>query len=62
MRVQNNFLIAYFGKRDKWTGLGLVHKAGSRFGKCFSNTGTSKRGGPYQSLAFCLELTYHTHD
>lgn len=43
MRVQKNFLIAYFGKRDKWTGLGLVHKAGSRFGKCFSVTGLLSR-------------------
>lgn len=29
-------------------GLGLVDKAGSRFGKRFPSIGTSRLGGPYQ--------------
>lgn len=55
MCVQKNFLIAYLGeKKEKkyrfGSGLGLVDKAGSRFGKHSSNTGTFVQGGLYQML------------
>lgn len=53
MCVQKSFLIAYFGKKEKkkcrfGCGLGLIDKAGSRFGKRFPSIGTSRFGGPYQ--------------
>lgn len=35
-------------------GLGHVHKADSRFRKCFPNIDTFRQGGPYQILPFNL--------
>lgn len=55
MCVQKNFLIGNLGrKRKQYTfgsDLGLIDKAGSRFGKCFSTIGTGREGGFYQTLS-----------